>query len=76
MASRLILSGIRSIEECIRTNPDRVAKILVAPGRLSTRLAQLCDLAKKQGIKIENNAKKQDFPHGEDDELVMALLHD
>jgi 23S rRNA (guanosine2251-2'-O)-methyltransferase len=71
MASRLILSGFRSIEECLRINPDRIAKILIPPGKLSARVAQLRDLAQKKGIRIETNPKPDNS-----DEPVLAMLHD
>lgn len=70
MASRLILSGLRSIEECLKTNPERIAKILISGGRLSPRVQQIHDLAKKRGIRIETN------PKGDPDEPVLAMMHD
>lgn len=72
MASRLILSGLRSIEECLRTNPDRIAKILLPPGKLSPRLQQIRDLAQKKGIRIETNPKS----NAADEEGLLAMLHD
>ena len=74
MAVRLILSGFRSIEECIRTNPDRIAKLLVPPGKHSLRIGQVCELAKKNGIRVEINPKSH--AHDQDDESVLAILHD
>ncbi|MBI3558638.1 MAG: 23S rRNA (guanosine(2251)-2'-O)-methyltransferase RlmB [Deltaproteobacteria bacterium] len=71
MASRLILSGFRSIEECLRANPDRIAKILVPAGRLSPRVSELRDHAQKRGVRVEVNPNKAD---GE--EAVLAVLND
>jgi 23S rRNA (guanosine2251-2'-O)-methyltransferase len=71
MASRLILSGFRSIEECIRTNPDRIAKLLIPPGRLSPRLIQVRDLAQKKGIRIEVSPEV-----GRSEDQLLAMLHD
>lgn len=70
MASRLILSGLRSIEECLNTNPERISKLLVPSGRLSPRLAQLRDLAQARGIHIETN------PRTDAEDPVLAVLHD
>lgn len=70
MASRLILSGLRSIEECLRANPDRIAKLLIPGGRLAPRIQQLRDLAQKQGIRIEAN------PKHDPDDPVLAVMHD
>jgi 23S rRNA (guanosine2251-2'-O)-methyltransferase len=70
MASRLILSGLRSIEECLRTNPDRIAKLLVPPGKLSPRHQQIADFAKKRGIRVETN------PKPDPEEPLLALMHD
>ena len=71
MSSRLILNGFRSIEECIRINPDRIAKLLIPSGKLSARVIQLRDLAQKKGIRIETNPKPDNS-----EEPVLALLHD
>ena len=71
MSSRLILSGFRSIEECLRSNPDRIAKLLVPPGRLSPRITELRDLAQKRGVRVEINPNKADT-----DEPVLAVLKD
>lgn len=68
MSSRLILSGLRSIEECLRFNPDRISKILLPPGKSSVRVEQIRELAQKRGIKIEPN------PKFDPEEPVLALL--
>lgn len=71
MSSRLILSGLRSIEECLRTNPDRIAKVLVPAGKLSPRFQQIRELAQKKGIRVEVNPKNDTS-----EEALIALLHD
>ena len=71
MSSRLILSGFRSIEECLRRNPDRIAKLLIPPGKLPHRVSELRDFAKKQGVRIEVSPSTD---MGED--AVLALLND
>lgn len=70
MASRLILSGFRSIEECLRINPERIAKLLVPGGKLAPRVQQLRDLAQKAGIRIEIN------PKPDPEEPLLAVLHE
>ncbi len=70
MASRIILSGFRSIEECLRANPDRIAKILVPAGRTSPRIAELRELAQKRGVRVETNPNKADA------EEAVAVLND
>ncbi|MBI3542853.1 MAG: 23S rRNA (guanosine(2251)-2'-O)-methyltransferase RlmB [Deltaproteobacteria bacterium] len=70
MSSRLILSGLRSIEECLRANPDRIAKLLVPAGKLSPRLEELRALAQKKGIRIEAN------PKADPEEPLLAVMHD
>lgn len=70
MASLLILSGLRSIEECLRSNPERISKLLVPPGKLSPRIAELRELAQKRGIRIEVN------PKPDPDEPLLAILKD
>lgn len=70
MSSRLILSGLRSIEECIRTNPKRIAKLLIPPGRMSPRLEELCSIAKEAGIFIEEN------PKYDPEDPLLAVLRD
>lgn len=74
MPSRLILSGLRSIEECIAANPERIAKILVSAGRTSPRVNQICEQAKKARIPIETNPKP-DALHLHDEPL-LALMKD
>ncbi|MEW6058466.1 MAG: 23S rRNA (guanosine(2251)-2'-O)-methyltransferase RlmB [Bdellovibrionota bacterium] len=70
MSSRLILSGLRSIEECIQTNPDRIAKLLVPPGKLAPRIAQICEYAKKCGVRLETN------PRPDPEEPLLAILNE
>ena len=70
MSSRMILSGLRSIEETIRTNPDRVSKLLVPEGKHTQRVMQLSQLARQNGIKVETNPKR------DGEEGVLAVLHD
>jgi 23S rRNA (guanosine2251-2'-O)-methyltransferase len=70
VSSRLILSGFRSIEECLRTHPERIAKILVPVGRLMPRIAELRDLAQKRGVLVETN------PKFDPEEPVLAMLHE
>ncbi len=71
MSSRLILNGLRSIEECLRKNPDRISKILVPSGKLSPRLQQIKEQAQKQGIRVEVNPKQESS-----EEALLAVLHD
>jgi 23S rRNA (guanosine2251-2'-O)-methyltransferase len=70
MGSRLILSGLRAIEECLRFNPDRISKILLPVGKTSVRVDQIRELATKRGVRIEPN------PKYDADEPVLALMHD
>lgn len=70
MSSRMILSGLRSIEETIRTNPDRVSKLLVPEGKPNQRVMQITNLAKQNGIRVEPNPKR------DGEEGVLAVLHD
>jgi 23S rRNA (guanosine2251-2'-O)-methyltransferase len=72
MPSRLILSGLRSIEECIRANPGRIARLLIPQGRLSPRIDQIAELARKAGIRIETNPKAA----APGEEPLLALMHD
>jgi 23S rRNA (guanosine2251-2'-O)-methyltransferase len=69
MASRLILSGLRSIEECLRANPERIDKILVPPGKHSSRIVQIKDSAQKLRIRVETNPKSEQH-----EEAVLAVL--
>lgn len=70
MASRLILSGLRSIEECLRHNPGRIAKLLIPEGKLPPRIEMIRSQAQKQGISIERN------PKIDPDEPVLAVMRD
>lgn len=70
MSSRLILSGLRSIEECLKSNPERISKILIPSGRLTPRHQQIADLAKKRGVRVEVN------PRPDPEEPFLALMHD
>jgi 23S rRNA (guanosine2251-2'-O)-methyltransferase len=66
--SRLILNGIRSIEECLLRNPERISKILITSGKLSPRLETIKRLAIEKKIRIETNPQI----HSEDP--VVAIL--
>lgn len=70
MASRLILSGLRSIEECLRANPERITKLLVGAGRPSPRVNDLCELARNRGIRIESN------PKADPEEPLLAVMNE
>ncbi|MGE4234577.1 MAG: 23S rRNA (guanosine(2251)-2'-O)-methyltransferase RlmB [Bacteriovoracia bacterium] len=70
MASRIILSSLRSIEECLTKNPERVSKLLVSTGKLSPRVSHLKSLAEKSGIKVEFN------PETNNAESALAVLKD
>lgn len=73
MASRLILNGLRSIEEVLRRNPERVAKLLISPGKQSPRIAELRDLAQKNGIRVEISPKSNSI---NPEDQLLAVLHD
>lgn len=70
MAPRLILSGLRSIEEALKVNPKRFSKLLIPAGKLSPRIENLRALAAANGIRIELN------PKPDPQEPVLALLRD
>jgi 23S rRNA (guanosine2251-2'-O)-methyltransferase len=70
MSSRLILNGLRSIEECLKVNPERVTKILVPGSGMSPRIQSLRSHAQKLGIKVESN------PKADPEEPVLAFLKD
>ena len=59
MPSRIILNGLRSIEECLQANPERVSKILIAQGKVSSRVEQIRQLAQQKRIPIEPIPKNQ-----------------
>ena len=54
-----VLSGFRSIEQCIRTNPERI-KQLIAKGQLTSREARLLDLGKSSGVRVERIASSDE----------------
>lgn len=70
MSAKINLSGLRSIEECLRASPQKILKILLPAGKLSPRVEQIKQQAQKKGIRIENNSKM------DGEEGVLALLND
>jgi 23S rRNA (guanosine2251-2'-O)-methyltransferase len=70
MSARIILSNIRSIEECLRINPHRITKLLIPKGITSKRIENLKALALQQAIPIETN------PKSDPEEPVLAFLKD
>lgn len=70
MSSRLIITGFRSIEECLEKNPERISKILVPSGRIAPRIERLQFLARERGVRIETN------PNANPEEPVLALMKD
>ncbi len=70
MAAKIILNGLRSIEECLRVNPDRIAKLYFERAKLSPRLEAIKKQAEKAGVRVEITVKN------EGDEGCSALLSD
>ena len=71
MASRLILSGLRSIEECLRANPERVTKLLLVLGApVASSGADLRARRGRKKIPIEAN------PREDSDEPLLAVMHE
>lgn len=70
MASRIIISGLRSIEECLNQNPERISKLLLPRTKLSSRVQQIKDLATRNRVLIETNPESS----ANSEEGVLAVL--
>ncbi len=58
-ASKFTVTGLRSIEECLKVNPKKILKIMVPSGKNSSRFDEIVGLAKKNKVTVETTGKTE-----------------
>ncbi len=64
------VTGLRSIEECLNVNPQKIQKLIVPAGKSSPRFEEIISKAKKKKIPVETNSK---IEKGVEQNLVAVL---
>lgn len=72
MSPYIFLTGLRSIEECLRENPQRIIRFQALNGKSSTRVLQILEMAKAQRIPIEISSGH----HQKGEEGLIAVLRE